>query len=154
MFFYQIYAELNALNAKYSNLEEMLIENYKVSVENGKKEESLNQRIDLLEEENSELRLYHNELVKEFDRVLVALANTEREVELYKEQNNELIYNHNTMVTKINSIILELNDVIEVLNNKHKENYYFYVYFVKGGFFMMIRCFEKCSGVLKNAPEF
>ena len=107
----------------------MLIENYKVGAENRKREESLNQRIDVIEEENNELRHHHNELIKEFDHVLVKLANTERKVEIYKEQNNELIHNHNTMITKINSIILELNNVITVLNNKHEENYYLYVYF-------------------------
>ena len=70
-------------------------------------------------------------MVKEFERVSVTLANTEREVELYKEETNGLIYNHNAMVAKINTIISELNDVITALNNKHQENYYFYVYFVK-----------------------
>ena len=118
MLFHQIYAELNALNTKYANVEQMLVENYEIALENKKREESLNGRIDVLEEEN-------NELIKELNGVIAKLVNTERQVELCKENNNELIYNHNSMITKINSIVLELNDVITVLNNKYEENYYF-----------------------------
>ena len=124
MLFYQIYAELNALNAKYNNLETAVMDNYKVCDENTKGEESLNQRIYVLEEQNIELRQHHNQLVKEFDRVVVELTNTKQEVQDLKSKNGELTQ-HNTMVTKINSVIMELNDVITVLNNKHVENYYF-----------------------------
>ena len=131
MLFYQIYAELNVLNAKYNNLETTVMDNYKVCDENTKGEESLNQRIYVLEEQNIELRQHHNQLVKEFDRVIVELTNTKQEVQDLKSKNGELTQQHNTMVTKINSVIMELNDVITVLNNKHVENYYFYVYFVK-----------------------
>ena len=146
----------------------MLVENYKVALENKKREESLNQRIDVLEEENNELRHHHNELIKEFKHVVAKLVNTEQKVELYEEKNNELIYNHNTMIIKINSIVLELNDVITVLNNKHEENYYFYVCFVKkslirgfftrsflkNGEFLKSTEFLKNKEFWKNAPEF
>ena len=54
-FFYQIYVELNGLNEKYTNIEELLIENRKLSMKNKKNEEKLNQRIDSLE---GELELY------------------------------------------------------------------------------------------------
>ena len=40
------------------------------------------------------------------------------------------MYKHNAMVARINTIIVELNNVITVLSNKHQENYCFYVYFV------------------------
>ena len=138
MIFYQIYAELNVLTEKYNNIEELLVENCKVSLKNEKKEEKLYQRIGLLEEKNKEL-------IKEFERVSITLGKTVWEVELYKEKNNELFYKHNEMVAKINTIIAELNDVITVLNNKHQENYYFYVYFVKKS---LIRAFFE-RGIFK-----
>ena len=100
-------------------------------------------------------------MIKEFDRMAITLANTEREIEQYKEENNELVHKHSTMVTKINTIILELNDVITVLNNKHHENYYFYVYFVKKslirGFFykefFKNTEFLKKRGIFKNVMK-
>ena len=50
------------------------------------------------------------------------LKDYEQEVEYLKEQNYELKQAHNIMVTKLNSVIIELNDVITVLDNKHVEN--------------------------------
>ena len=131
MLFYQIYAELNALHAKYNELKTTVMDNYQVCNENTKGEESLNQSIYALEEENIELRQHHNQLVKEFDCVVEELWNAKQEVEVLKTKNDELTYQHNVMVTKINSVIIELNNVITVLNNKHVKNYYFCVYFVK-----------------------
>ena len=117
MLFYQIYDELQNLNVKHSNLEEILMETFKVRSKNRKREEKLYQRVCLLEETNEKL-------LKEVKHMALKQEKAEERIELYKEQNNELIYNHNTMIATINTIIAELNDVISVLNNKHQENYY------------------------------
>ena len=114
-FFYQIYDELKGLNEKNARLEELLIENLKVTMKNKQREEKLNQRMSVLEEKN-------NELMKEFERMSITQEKTERELELCQEKNNEMLYNHHTMVTTINTLISELNYVIFILNNKNQEN--------------------------------
>ena len=107
MLFYQIYDELQNLNIKYNNLEEILMETFKVTRQNRKREEKLYQRVCLLEETNEKLlkKVKHMALKQE-------------------KAEDELIYNNNAMIATINTIITELNDVISVLNNKHQENYY------------------------------
>ena len=116
-FFYQIYDELKSMRDKYNNLEEVTLENFKVTMQNRKKEEKLHQRICTLEEENIKL-------LKALECTRLKQENTAQRVEIYEEHFNEMAYNHNTMVTTINTIIAELNDVISILNNKHQENYY------------------------------
>ena len=128
MLFYQIYDELQNLNIKYNNLEEILMETFKVTRQNRKREEKLYQRVCLLEETNEKL-------LKEVKHMALKQDKAEERIELYKEQNNGLIYNHNTMIATINTIITELNDVISVLNNKHQENYYVLRVFCKKSFF-------------------
>ena len=63
------------------------------------------------------------------EHMAIKQEKTTQKIEIYKELNDELTYNHNAMIAKINTIVTELNYVITVLNNKHQENYYFYVYF-------------------------
>ena len=127
MLFYQIYGELQNLNIKYNNLEELLVETLKVTRENRKREEKLYQRICLLEETNEKL-------LKEVKHMALKQEKAEERIELYKEQNDELVYKHNTMIAMINTMIVELNDVISVLNNKHQENYYVLRVFCKKEF--------------------
>ena len=87
----------------------------KITMETKKREETLNQRVNAMEEKNKEL-------TKEIERLAISKEKTEREIELYQDTNNELLYKHNEMVSTINTIITELNYVITSLNNKHQEN--------------------------------
>ena len=103
------------MNEKNAKLEELLMENLKITMKNQKKGEKLNQRISVLEEKN-------NELMNEFECMAITQEKTERELELCQEKNNEMMYNHHAMVTTINTMIAELNYVITILNNKHQEN--------------------------------
>ena len=106
------------LHTKYDNLDKVLRENFKVSMQTQKREEKLYQRVCDLEETNKEL-------MHKLELMAINQEKTMRNVELYKEENNELWYNHNVMIAKIYTIVTELNYVIAVLNNKHQENYYF-----------------------------
>ena len=110
------------LHTKYNNLEEVFMENFKVSMQTKKREEKLYQRVCGLEETNKEL-------MQKLEHMSIKQEKTTQRVEIYKELIDELSYNHNGMIAKINTIVTELNYVITVLNNKHQENYYFYVYF-------------------------
>ena len=110
------------LHTKYNSLEEVLRENFKVSMQTKKREEKLYQRVCGLEETNKEL-------MQKLEHMSIKQEKTTQRIEIYKELNDELTYNHNAMIAKINTIVTELNYVITVLNNKHQENYYFYVYF-------------------------
>ena len=117
MLFYQIYDKLQNLDVKHSNLEEILMETFKIARQNRKREEKLYERVCLLEETNKKL-------LEEIKHMALKQEKDEEKVEIYKEQNNELTYKHNMMITTINSIIAELNNVVFVLNNKYQENYY------------------------------
>ena len=117
MLFYQIYDELQNLYLKHDNLEETLLETFKIARRNQKREEKLYDRICLLEETNKKL-------VEEIKEMAIKQTKAEEKIEMYTEQNNELTYKHVEMVTTINSIITELNSVIFVLNNTYQENYY------------------------------
>ena len=87
----------------------------KITMKTKKREETLNQRVNAMEEKNKEL-------TKEIERLAISKEKTEREIELYQDTNNELFFKHNEMVSIINTIITELNYVITSLNNKHQEN--------------------------------
>ena len=108
MLFYQIYVELEKLHNKYDELQVEVNDNCQVSCEISESEESLHHRIYILEQD----LMKQNRELKDY----------EQEVEYLKEQNYELKQAHNIMVTKLNSVIIELNDVITVLDNKHVEN--------------------------------
>ena len=116
MFFNQIYDELKKVNEKNDRFEELLRKNFKAILKNRKKEETLHQRIGVLEETLHQrigvLEEENIKLKKEF----------EREIELCKEHNIEMSYKHNVMLATINTMISELNCVIAVLNIKNKEN--------------------------------
>ena len=115
MFFNQIYDELKKVNEKNDRFEELLRKNFKAILKNRKKEETLHQRIGVLEEENMKLK-------KEFERVTLNQEKNEREIELCKEHHIEMSYKHNVMLATINTMISELNYVVAVLNNKNEEN--------------------------------
>ena len=115
MFFYQIYVELKHINEKNAELENLLIENIKITTKTKKREEALNQRINNLEEKNRKLE-------KEIQQMVMSKEKMEQEIEFCQDTHNELFYKHNEMVMMINSIITELNYVIANLNNKLQEN--------------------------------
>ena len=80
MLFYQVNAELEALNDKYDELETIVKDNYRVCEETTEAEESLNHRIYTLEQEvaclkdqNNELREHYNILVEELNRIITML---------------------------------------------------------------------------------
>ena len=106
---------MKKVNEKNDRFEELLRKNFKAILKKRKKEETLHQRIGVLEEENIKLK-------KEFERVTLNQEKNEREIELCKEHNVEMSYKHNVMLATINTMISELNYVIAVLNNKNEEN--------------------------------
>ena len=80
MVFYQINAELQALNSKYNEMETVVEDQYRVCEEITAGEESLNHRISVLEEEvaylkdkNNELREHANKIVEELNCVIMSL---------------------------------------------------------------------------------
>ena len=114
MFFYQIYVELKDIKEKNAELENLLIENIKITTKTKKREEALNQRINNLEERNKKLE-------KELQQMVMSKEKMKQEIELCQDTQNELFYKHNEMIMMINSIITELNYVIANLNNKLQE---------------------------------
>ena len=114
MFFYQIYVELKHIKEKNAELENLLIENIKITTKTKKREEGLNQRVNNLEERNKKLE-------KELQQMVMSKEKMEQEIELCQDTQNELFYKHNEMIMMINSIITELNYVIANLNNKLQE---------------------------------
>ena len=80
MLFYQINAELEAINSKYDELETVVNDNYRVCEETTEAEESLNHRIYVLEEEvaclkdeNRQLREHTNKIVEELNCIIMML---------------------------------------------------------------------------------
>ena len=80
MLFYQINAELKALNNKYEELETVVKDNYRVCEETTEAEESLNHRIYTLEQEvaylkdqNKELREHYIKTVNELNCIIIML---------------------------------------------------------------------------------
>ena len=103
------------MKEKNAELENLLIENIKITTKTKKREEALNQRINNLEEKNRKLE-------KEIQQMVMSKEKMLQEIELCQDTHNELFYKHNGMVMMINSIITELNYVIANLNNKLQEN--------------------------------
>ena len=126
MFFNQIYDELKKVNENNDRFEKLLRKNFKAILKNRKKEETLHQRIGVLEETLHQrigvLEEENIKLKKEFERVTLNQEKNEREIELCKEHNIEMSYKHNVMLATINTMISEINYVIAVLNIKNEEN--------------------------------
>ena len=101
--FYQIYEELENVKMKCEGLEELWLQNYKVTMTNKKREEKLFDRMMVLEE-----KMKH---------ILIKQDHLNEGLELSKEHDCELSYMHNTMIAKINDMIFELNHIISILNN-------------------------------------
>ena len=113
-FFYQIYIELKHVKEKNIELENLLLENMKITTKTKKREEALNQRVNNLEERNKELE-------KEIQQLVVSKEKMAQEIEVCQDSQNELFYKHNEMKIVINCIITELNNIIAVLNNQLQE---------------------------------
>ena len=80
MIFYQINGELQALNNRCNDLETVVEDQHHVCKEMTVAEESLNQRISVLEEEvkclkeeNDKLRKHANKIVEELNCVIISL---------------------------------------------------------------------------------
>ena len=94
------------IKMKCEALEELWLQNYKVTMTNKKREEKLFDKMMVLEE-----KMKH---------ILIKQDHLNEGLELNKEHDYELSFMQNTMVAKINDLIFELNHIISILNNKEE----------------------------------